>query len=273
MLRFPQLLITTGTIFALQAAAIGQIAIVGDLTHDRESRPGETYAGFFFVRNEGSEPAEVKLYQTDYMFFSDGSNTYGEPGSVPRSNAHWISFSLDRMTVPGKGSVRVEFTVNVPGDTAGAALAGSYWSMVMVEGIPKGSMESSLAPPSRGELGIRQKLRYGIQVATHIAGTGQRSVQFLDARVIKQDDGERRLQVDIRNTGERWIRPEVYVELFDNNGVSKGRLPGSLFRMYPGTSVRQRISLPTLPPGDYRAMVVVDAGDEDAFGAQYTITF
>ncbi len=35
----------------------------------------------------------------------------------------------------------------------------------------------------------------------------------------------------------------------------------------------QRISLPALPPGDYKAMVVVDAGDEDAFGAQYTITF
>jgi hypothetical protein len=43
--------------------------------------------------------------------------------------------------------------------------------------------------------------------------------------------------------------------------------------MYPGTSVRQRIVLPDLPEGEYRALVVVDAGGDDAFGAEYTIKF
>ena len=69
------------------------------------------------------------------------------------------------------------------------------------------------------------------------------------------------------------MRPEMYVELFDERGASVGTFRGALYRMYPGTSVRQSIDLTTVPPGTYKALVVVDAGADDVFGAQYTLKF
>ncbi len=114
----------TRTIFAVTlllvltgSAALAQISVIGELSHDRESRPGERYDGVITVKNDSNEPQEVKVYQTDYMFFRDGTNNYGEPGTIPRSNAKWISFSPSFVTVPPQSTVNINYTVNVPQDS------------------------------------------------------------------------------------------------------------------------------------------------------------
>jgi hypothetical protein len=251
-----------------------QVSIVGDLSQDHEARPGETYSGSIVVRNDSNEPQEAKLYQTDYLFSFDGTNDYAEPGSTPRSNARWVSFSPSFLVVPPQQSVTVNFTVAIPKPVAGKELAGTYWSMLMVEGIAKGSAESSGAPKNKQpEMGLRQTLRYGIQIATHVAGTGTKKVNFTEPKLTRKSDGAALLQVDLEDSGTLGFRPEVYVELFDSSGTSKGKFPGTAYRMYPGTSVRQTIDLGPVPTGSYKALVVVDAGGDDVFGAQYTLQF
>lgn len=252
--------------------ARGQLSVIGELSQDRDARPGEKYEGIIIVRNDTDEPQEAKAYQTDYLFYFNGTNNYGEPGSAARSNARWVTFSPASFVVPPQSSVTVNYTITVPADNMGAPLVGSYWSMLMIEGIGKGSAESTLPPdPGKTQMGIQQTIRYGIQLATHIAETGEKKISFLNAQLVTKDDGGRFLQVDIENTGDLGIRPEVYVELFDESGASVGRYEGNRFRMYPGTSVRQMINLSKAPLGNYRALVVVDTGGDDVFGAQYTI--
>ena len=95
----------------------------------------------------------------------------------------------------------------------------------------------------------------------------------MDTKLLPNENGKRILQVDVENTGELWIRPEVYVELFDDKGVSKGKFPGVRYRLYPGTSIRQMIDLSSVGSGTYKAIVVVDAGGEDVYGAEYTLKF
>ncbi|MGH2566987.1 MAG: hypothetical protein ACRDGA_01510, partial [Bacteroidota bacterium] len=141
-------------------------------------------------------------------------------------------------------------------------------SMLMVEGIPTGSPESSA---KRNQMGILQTIRYGIQIATTIANSGARKIRFVDRKLVTNEKGERILQVDIENTGDLLMRPEMYVELFDERGTSLGKFRGASYRIYPGTSVRQSIDLTAIPKGSYKALVVVDAGGDDVFGAQYTL--
>jgi len=254
--------------------AQAQVSIIGDLSQDREARAGQSYDGSIIVRNDSHEPQQAKVYQTDYLFSYDGTNNYAEPGSTARSNARWVSFSPSFFVVPPQGTVTVNYTVAVPESLGRARPDGSYWSMLMVEGVPKESPESTLSKSAaKPGMGVRQTLRYGIQIATHITGTGTRSVKFIHATLEKESGGGRFLQVDLENNGTLWYRPNVYVELFDARGVSKGKFPGQKFRMYPGTSVRQRIELSAIPAGTYKALVVVDAGGDDAFGAQYTLEF
>ena len=269
---------TSVFLFTLMAAVFcgpkspAQVSVIGELTQEKETRPGDRYEGTILVKNDTKEPQEAKIYQTDYLFKYDGTNEYGEPGSAPRSNASWIGFSPSYLTLPPEGSVEVSFTVTVPLNAQGHPLIGTYWSMLMVEGIAQGSPESS-AHRKKGEMGIQQTIRYGIQIVSHIAQTGTKKIEFLDTKLVAKPEGGRILQVDIENTGDIGVRPEMYAELFNEKGASQGRFPGVRYRIYPGTSVRQIIDLSTVPAGTYKVMVVVDAGGDDVYGAQYTLKF
>jgi hypothetical protein len=253
-----------------------QVTVVGDLSHDIDVSPGGKYDGIIQLRNETNEPQEAKIYQTDYTFRFDGTNDYGEPGKLPRSNAKWINFSPSYVIIPPQGSTTIGFTVTVPYDTAVGVkpFIGTYWSMLMVEGISKGSKESSIPTDTKKpQMAISQTIRYGIQVATHFANTGVKKIEFLDTKIVEERPGERILQVDIANIGDIGFRPDVYVELFDSKGASMGKFTGIAYRIYPGTSARERIDLSKVPSGTYKAMVVIDAGGEDIFGAQHTLKF
>jgi hypothetical protein len=258
-------------LFASAPDICGQIAIVGELSHDRVALPGETYEGSIVVRNDMEKTQEAKVYATDYSFSANGTNNYAQAGTLPRSNAHWIEFSPSHLVIPPGGSADVVFRVSVPMDTSGT-LEGSYWSMIMVEGIPEGSPESSRESKDQ-KMGIVQSIRYGIQIASHIGSSGVKNVRFVEPRLLPDAEGERLLQVDIENTGSRGMRPDVFVELFSETGASKGKYKGVRYRLYPGTSVRQRIHIPELPSGTYRALVVIDDGGNDVFGTQYVLEF
>lgn len=265
-------LVTLLVCVGMAVPVAGQLSVIGELSQDRDARPGETYEGIIVVKNDTDEPQEAKVYQTDYLFYFNGTNDYGEPGTTSRSNARWVTFSPASLVVPPQSSMAVNYTVTVPMDLKGQPLAGSYWSMLMIEGIGKGSAESTLPrDPTKTQMGIQQTIRYGIQLATHIPQTGEKKIHFVNAQLVTKDDGGKFLQVDIENTGDIGIRPEVYVELFDESGASVGRYEGHRYRLYPGTSVRQMINLSKAPQGEFRALVVVDTGGDDVFGAQYTI--
>lgn len=265
-------IVVAGSCAAISLSS-AQIAVIGGLSHDRDVNQGETFDGAVTVKNDTDAEQEIRIYLRDYFFTSDGKNLYGDPGLLPRSNARWITFSPSSAVLPPKGMINVMYTVTVPRDSAGKQLTGSYWSMLMVESVPEGTPESSLRRKDTTRLGLFQNIRYAIQVATHIANTGEKMVRFLDVKLTKNEDGGRTLQVELENSGTLYMKPDVSVELFGADGQSRGKLPGGKFRMYPGTSVRQLIALGELPPGTYKALIVVDAGGSDVFGAQYTLQF
>ena len=60
------------------------VAISGSLTHEFEVQPGRSYDDTIDVANPSKEAQEIKVYQTDYLYFADGTRDYGEPGSLPR---------------------------------------------------------------------------------------------------------------------------------------------------------------------------------------------
>ncbi len=243
------------------------ISVVGGLTHERSVKPGESRQGIVLIRNSSDEPGEVKIYQKDYLFFSDGKNIYGDPGKDPRSNADWISFSPKRLTIPPGETSRVNYTIKVPEDETAA---GTYWSIFMVEGIPKDSPEAAGQEKGKIKVGITTVLRYGIQMVTHIGDTGIRKLKFPDTKLLKEKN-EAILQVDLENIGERYLRPSLWTELYDEEGNYIGRFEGGRLRIYPGTSVRYRIDLARVPKGKYKALVVADCGGDDVFGATYTL--
>ena len=260
------------SLLLLVSSATAQISVRSDLSDDREVLPGGTYEGTIQVANDTDEFQEAKIYQTDYRFFSDGSNVYGDPGQDPRSNANWVRVVAPSVTLPPKSSVPLSYMVTVPETINGEPLEGSYWSMIMVEAVPKTSPESTINPETgKPEYALLQIMRYGVQIATHIQGTGRSNLIMPDSGLERLDGGGVALRVIVENSGSRMIRPEIWVEIYGDDGKAFGRREGVQSRIYPGTSINQQISLGDLEAGAYRALVILDGGGEEVYGAEYTL--
>jgi hypothetical protein len=253
-------------VFGLRSACGG--ITVGSLTLERESQPGDVYSGSITLTNNGNVAQDVAVYQTDYLFYSDGSNQFGDPGTTARSNARWITFSPRSLQIPPHNSSQISYRVIVPQDTT---LIGTYWSMIMIEEVPLASDTAIYL--AKNQAGIRQVTRYGAQCITQIGQSGTRQIKFARSGLVENEEKKIELQVDVQNTGERWIVPSAWVELYDGEGKLAGRIDGERKRVFPGTSVRLRFGLDGLTHGKYKALVVLDNGDQNVFGAKYDLEY
>ncbi len=266
-------MITMNRIFAVfiflvlaTAPAFAAVSVTNGLVRNHTVQPGEAFEGIVTIRNSGSGTETVRLYQTDYRIEAGGKRFFESPGTNERSNAGWVSLTpLEVTVVPGE-TASVVYRGTVPVD---AGLTGSFWSMIMVEPLAE-------AQPEREEgkeqisMGIRTVLRTAVQVATHIGDSGSRDLTILNVS-LANEKGEVFLVLDVENTGERVLRPAVEAELYSGEGVPAGRVESDVKRIYPGSSVRHRLNLSDVPVGRYRALVVLDNGDDHVFGARYDL--
>jgi len=246
-----------------------QIYIGASLAHDREVTVGNSYEGTVPISNTSDVAVQARLYLTDYRFVADGRNWYDEPGTQDRSNALWIGFGNPVVTIPARSTMEVAYRVDVPDDPK---LEGSYWSMMMVEAIPTESIESTLSSDSSiPQFGVRRRLRYGVQIATHVIETGRADLSLADPQLVENEDAGARLSVVVDNAGNRLAESHVYIDLFDSDGRNVGRFEGSRARIYPGTSFRHSVPIIVEEKGRYEALFVIDIGDGNTYGAQYTL--
>ena len=256
-------------VLAMPPASRAGISVTSGLTYEKDAGAGAAYQGTLQLKNPGNASQEVKVYQTDYLFYADGRNLYGDPGTTPRSNAGWITFAPRRLVIPPGGTAQVAYAVAVPADDA---LAGTYWSLLMVEAVPADSPEAVIQKKGKVTFGISQVMRYAAQMVTHISGTGERNLRFAQTRLVKEN-GRRILQVDLENIGQIWLKPALWVDFYDEAGRSAGKFDGGKSRIYPATSARFTIDLSSVPKGQYKALVVADCGGDALFGATHSFKF
>lgn len=252
---------------AAATQAHAQITVLGNGVEEHAAQPGETYSGTLRLRNEGRQAEEARVYLSDYSFAADGRTVYAPAGSLPRSSARWIAVSPSHVRIAPGGEATVGYTVTVP---AGTAASGTFWSLVMVEGVAHGSPESTAGGrAARVRLGVQPSIRYAVQIATTLGSAAPR-VSFVSARAYAAGGGKV-LELELANAGEVAYRPEIRVELFDEAGRKAGAFTSRRGLLYPGTSLRQTFDLGTVPAGTYQALVVADAGGDQVYGAQYRL--
>jgi len=254
--------------FIISDTALAAVAIVSNMTQDKQAKPGELYKGSITVKNNGTEPEAIRVYQTDYMSYSNGTTNYGEPaGKMQRSNANWITFSPKTVSVGPDARVNINYEVKVPDDKT---LAGSYWSVVMVEQVPKPLKDTEM---KKQTVGLQLLLRYAVQIITDIDDTGLIKINFLNPRVAQKKDGKGfNFFIEIENTGERQLVPEVSTEFFDmKQGKSAGKFTTSKNRSFPTGSTKYTFDLGDIPAGKYKVQVLADCGGENLFGGEYNL--
>jgi hypothetical protein len=246
---------------------MAQIAVVGSTVEERVAAPGDSYAGTIVVRNLTKQVQPVRIYQTDYLFFADGTSHFDDPGTTAHSNAKWITPTVRSLIVPPSSEMTVTYTVKVP---ANDSLVGTYWSTIMVEGAPSEAGRSSSGRP---QVGVGAIMRYAVQVATHIKTTGSRKVSFANSRFVTNPDSTQAFELEVQNVGERAYRPALWIEVYDEQGALKVNVRQERGLLYPGTALKQTFALGKLPHGTYRAIVFADSGEDAVFASQFTLKY
>jgi len=247
--------------------ASAQIAVIGSTLEEHVAAPGETYRGAIVVRNVTDETQRVRIYQTDYLFYADGTSRFDSAGTGRRSNASWVALGARSIAIPANGEMTVTYEVKVPKRDS---LVGTYWSTIMVEG------EKAPPPATQAktqQVGLGAILRYAVQVATHVGTSGARTIRFARTQLVTKPDSSRAFNVDVENTGERAYKPALWIELYDAAGALVANVRQERGLLYPGTSLLQTFELGKLAGGSYRAVVFADSGDDAVFASQYTLKF
>jgi len=249
------------------ASAATGITVLGELTREATLEPGEQHEGRIVLSNGSDHAQEVRVYQSDYLFYADGRNVYGDPGTSPRSNARWVTFTPRQLTVAPGDTAAIYYKIQVPADKA---LVGTYWSMLMVEPLGPSDLGPLEAEPGKVKMGLRTVMRYGVQITTHIGNAGTRDLRFSNLRLVV-DGTDRVVQVDVEDVGQAWLNPTFWVEVRNREGELVGRFEAAKTRLYPNCSTCCRFELGQLSSGAYNALIVADNEDDNVFGAQCTL--
>ncbi len=268
---FVKCLTVAVAMFAAHGDAQAQIVLVGNSIHEHDGRAGDTKNGTIRVANRGSVAAEAKIYLTDYHFLADGRTFYDTPGSLARSNARWITFTPARLMIPAGAEATVAYSIAVP-STGADSMGGTYWSMVMVEGVTAEEKNKlgSANPGQNTSMSLQVGLRYGVQIVTKLPGRALSNLQFQNPAIVSLASGKE-LHLDFANSGAIAYRPDIRLELYDEAGVLRLSTHSQRGLLYPGCSARQVFKLGELPAGPYQAVVVADTGGDEVFGAQYRL--
>jgi len=238
------------------------ILVLNGLTHESTLQPGGLYKDRIEIQNNGSEEKSVKVYLRDYWFSYTGESRHDEPGTLDRSNASWINYSPQLLTLQPNQKAFIDFEVNIPQEDS---LKGTYWSVIMVEGIvPPDTVASTHG------VKINTAIRYAVQVITNIGETGKKDLQFLGLEL--ENNGENNvLNVAVENIGECILKPEVSLEIFDANGNSQGVFKADRRKTLPGTSIKTSLVLEGLKPGSYSAILVADCDEDHIYGTNISL--
>lgn len=245
---------------SLQSLQVSSLSFIEDL------KPGQARQVELSLTNEAPYEELVNLEVTNFSCNSDGEANFDPPSSspAPRSNALWVTLGQPSITLKPGESRSIYYTVHVPEKVDPE---GSYWSTLLI--CPEG-------PPLRKEevseegLRLEIKFRYAHHIVTHV-GKGQPKIHVFKKEVKKL--GQRSyLVLHVSNTGERFLAPELTLNLYDAQGALQKTLSAPSEYLYPGLSQAFFVDLNGISERqlkEYSGFLLFDAHDSYLFGDRF----
>ncbi|WP_411973334.1 WxL protein host-binding domain-containing protein [Sphingobacterium sp. Lzh-3] len=244
--------------FAFIGTNKASIVVLNGLTHIYKVDKGETYKGKIEIQNTGTTPQSVKIYLQDLSYKADGSIYYSPPFTNKKTNAGWVKFNTDLLTIKAKEKTEVYYEVTIPDSIA---QTGSYWSAIIVEPV------SEIMPNSnQAGVHISSIVRYAIQLITDYHSSELKPNLKFESIKLEKDGQKQSLKVALTNNGVIYCKSIVSIELYDQKSEKKiGVFSSQAMSLLPSTSKSFHIDLNNVPSGIYNAVVMATDDDENAF--------
>jgi P pilus assembly chaperone PapD len=256
-------------VIGLLPAGLGAQVVVDELeVHFRPTADTAQISRVIPVRNELGRAQQVRLQLGDWQRDSLGSNVFAPHGTTPGSCGERIQiFPTTFQVAAGATSfVRVTFSPT--------ATEKGCWAVVFVE---------TVNPPRAvtAEQGsfLTVELRTGVKIYVHAPNA------TMSGEVESAEMGSFRRRTDARggsadtvqvresvvrfaNTGTEHLRVKTTLEIRDAEARLIRQVAGKEYYMTPGAVVNMHHVIPTLPAGQYIAIVLLDFGGDEISAAQ-----
>ena len=111
------------------------------------------------------------------------------------------------------------------------------------------------------EFGVKleSKVRYGIQIIADINERTPSELEFYDIK-IEESDGNKLINVDLKNLGNFYVEPTLILEVFNTNGFLEKKVEVKFKKVYPNSCKSFSLDISGLPIGAYTAVLIADYG-------------
>jgi len=233
------------------------IVISNGLTHHYKVENNQVYKGKISLENNGREAQTVKLFLQDLKYEANGTIHYLElkPGAL-RSNADWIKFSTNLLTLKAGEKTDFLYEIQVPSNTT---LPGSYWSVIIVEPV------KPINPSEKG-VSIHSVVRYAIQIISDLRTDNAHTDLKFENVKISSEGNKRILKLAISNTGELFCKPLASIDIYDKkNGQKLGTFTSTAMGLLPNNSKTFSIDITQAPTGLFNTIIMAMDENENTF--------
>jgi hypothetical protein len=239
------------------------IVIINGLTHAHPIQAGAAFTGKVIVRNDGAKEVRFVVYKQDLRFqCSESYIQYTDANSHSNSLGKWIETNVEEKVLAPAEQYTLFYTIRIPSTLDSA---GSYWTMLMIEGVDPVREETT----NNGVV-VGSKVRYGVQVIADVGVVESPQLSFSDAQILSNPVNTKYLSAKIQNIGKFSTSVKINLEIYNAEGKKTKTIEGLSRRIYPANCNQFDIDLSTLPKGKYEAVLVADNG-KDLFGINVSL--
>jgi len=204
---------------AAQARAQGFAALVSPPRFELTSKPGATVRQVIEISNRASTAGRYHIHTSDFVLGADYGVAFHDE-LVPGSCRPWVAIERPTVTLPGGGTIRYRFEVQVPAD----AEPGECRFAIMIEGD-----EPSLARAGQMQLPVTGRI--GVIVYVTI-GDAQPQIEMFGPEVVTLN-GRQVPALRVHNSGTAHTRMSGFLTGKDATGRTYDFTPSD-FPILPG---------------------------------------
>jgi len=215
--------------------AQGFAALVSPPRFELAAQSGKTVRGVIEISNRSTAPSRYLLHTADWSFAADFSVNFRDDLQAD-SCRPWVAIERPEVTVPGGGTLRYRFEVNVPAD----APAGECRFAVMIEGAdPSIARSQGLDMPVTGRIGV---------IVYLTVGGGEPVLEVLGPTIATLN-GQQLPTLRVHNSGTAHGRITGFLTGTDAKGISYDFTPSD-FPILPHEE-REVFLTPSTPTNDH----------------------
>jgi hypothetical protein len=233
--------------------------ILNGLTHIHESANGSVITGKIKVQNNSKTETKIIVYNEDLMISCSKPLDYTKINSHERSLGNFIKTNIEEKTLQSNEVYDIVYTITIPTE-----LKGSYWSIIMIEGVApiKEEVENGIK--------IDSKVRYAVQVIANAGNVESTKIEFEKMQLGVKDSTTQTINVKLKNIGIFVAKTKLSIEIYDSAGKKLKTIEAVAKRIYPETCADFQILIKDLPKGKYESVLIADNG-KDLYGANISL--